>query len=216
MLRMMVVALLACNLLLIGVHVASAPPDPAIPVASPAPLPAGVPQLQLLDEIEPGALPASDPRQCYSAGPFETLPTLIRAREALGPAAEDVRERESQALVELGYWVSLPPVESFAAAGEAMQELARAGLEDMAVVTDENTGEYRVSLGYFLEEANARGRRDAVRELGFEAETRLQRETQVRWWLDYAYPDTAMAERAASALPTGQQRAIPCADSVGP
>jgi len=216
MLRLMVVALLACNLLLIGVHVASEPPDPQRPVASPAPpLPQGVPELQLIDEIAPGDRPVDDPRQCYSAGPFETLPTLIRAREALGPRAEDVRERESQALVELGYWVALPAVGSFAEAGEAMRELERAGLEDMAVVSDDS-GEYRVSLGYYLEEANARRRRDNVRELGFEAETRLQRETQVRYWLDYAFTEADYADQAAAALPAGQQRSIPCPSRAGP
>lgn len=215
MLRLIVVALLACNLLLFGVHVASEPPDPRIPVASPVLLPPGVPELQLIDELAPGAFPESDPRQCYSAGPFETVSTMITAREALGAGVLDVRERESEALVELGYWVSLPAVASFAQAGESMQRLQAAGLEDIAVVSDD-TGEYRGSLGYFLEEANARRRRNEVRELGYEAETRMQRETQIRFWLDYAFIRSDMAARAARALPDGQQRAIDCPDAMGP
>ncbi len=209
MIRLMVVFLLACNLLLIGVHVASAPPDANRPVASPAPIPAGTPALQLLDELDPEAFPAAAPMHCYSAGPFETVPTLVTAREALGSMALDVTERESEALVELGYWVSLPAVATFAEAGASLQALQKAGLQDIAVVSDDSAT-FRVSLGYFLEEANARRRRDAVRELGFEAETRLQRESQTRYWLDYAFTDTAYAERAASALPTGQQREVPC------
>lgn len=215
MLRLIVVALLACNLLLFGVHVASESPDPAIPVASPALLPPGVPELQLIDELAPGSFPEADPRQCFSAGPFETVATMISAREALGVGAEDVRERESEALVELGYWISLPAVDSFAEAGASMQSLQEEGLRDMAVVSDE-TGEYRVSLGYFLEEANARRRRDEVRKLGFEAETRLQRETQTRFWLDYAFSRSDMAQQAARALPAGQQREIDCAEALGP
>ncbi len=215
MLRLIVVALIACNLLLIGVHVASEPPGPDVPVASPAPLPSGVPELQLIDELAPGAFPRSDPRQCFSAGPFETVPTMITAREALGSGAEDVRERESEALVELGYWVSLPAVASFTEAGESLRQLEAAGLQDIAVVSDDS-GEYRVSLGYFLEEANARRRRDEVRELGFDVETRLQRETQTRYWLDYAFSQPEMAEQAARALPAGGQRAIPCNAEVGP
>ena len=215
MIRLIVVALLACNLLLIGVHVASEPPDPAIPVASPAPIPSGLPELQLIDELDPGAFPELDPRQCFSAGPFETVPGMIDAREALGSGAEDVRERETEALVELGYWVSLPAASSFAESAGAMKDLESQGLTDMAVVGDEN-GEYRVSLGYFLEEANARRRRDEVRKLGFEVETRLQRETQTRFWLDYAFRQADMAEQAASALPAGQQRPIPCPTQLGP
>lgn len=215
MLRLIVVALLACNLLLIGVHVASDPPGSNQPVASPAPLPSGVPELQLIDELAPGAFPKSNPRQCFTAGPFETVPTMITAREALGSGVEDVRERETEALVELGYWVSLPAVASFAEAGEFLRQLQAAGLQDMAVVSDD-TGEYRVSLGYFLEEANARRRRDEVRELGYVVETRLQRETQTRFWLDYAFSQPDMAEPAARALPDGEQRAIPCSAEVGP
>lgn len=215
MIRLLVVALLACNLLLIGVHVASSPPPADRPVASPSLIPPGVPELQLLDEIEPAAAPAQLPKHCYSAGPFETVPTLIRAREALGPRVEDVVERETEALVELGYWVSLPPEPSFAEAGTALQALKRSGFEDVAVVGDDS-GRYRVSLGYFLEEANARRRRDAVRELGYEVDTQIQRDTQVRYWLDYAFTDLEFADLAASALPAGQQRSVPCPETVGP
>lgn len=215
MIRLLVVALFACNLLLIGVHVASAPPPADRPVASPLLIPPGVPELQLLDEIEPADYPSRVPRHCFSAGPFETVPTLIVAREALGPRAEDVIERETEALVELGYWVSLPPEPSFAEAGAALQALQRSGFEDVAVVGDDS-GQYRVSLGYFLEEANARRRRDAVRELGFEVDTQIQRDTQVRYWLDYAFTDTEFARLAASGLPAGQQRQVPCPESVGP
>lgn len=219
MLRLMVVFLLAANLLLIGLQLASEPPPPPPPPAAVEPFPADVPRLRLLSEVTPAAFPevtsAPAARQCFTAGPFETVPAMISAREALGPLAEDIEERESEALVELGYWVSLPPSAGLAEAGETLQVLDRAGLRDMAVVTDD-AGEHRVSLGYFLEEANARARRDEVRALGFEAETRLQRESQRRFWMDYAFSDAAAAERAAAALPAGRQRPVPCPDPSGP
>ena len=166
-------------------------------------------------EIDPGAFPETAPKHCYSAGPFETVPTLIRAREALGPRAEDVVERETEALVELGYWVSLPPEPTFAEAGTALQALQRAGFEDVAVVGDDS-GRYRVSLGYFLEEANARRRRDAVREIGYEVDTQIQRDSQVRYWLDYVFTDREYAGLAATALPAGVQREVPCPAPMGP
>lgn len=215
MIRLLVVLLFACNLLLIGVNVASAPPAKDRPVASLAPIPPDVPRLQMLDELDPDAFSDLAPQHCYSAGPFETVPTLIRAREALGPGAENVVERETEALVELGYWVSLPPEPSFAEAGVALQALKRAGFEDVAVVGDE-TGSYRVSLGYFLEEANARRRRDEVREFGFDVETRIQRDSQVRYWLDYRFSEKTLADLAATALPAGQQREVPCPQTLGP
>ena len=209
MIRLLVVLLLAANLLLIGLHVASAPPDAERPVANLSPIPAGTPTLKLIEELAPDAYPEAAARRCYSAGPFETVPTMIQAREALGPNAEDVTERDTEALVELGYWVSLPSVASFQEAGEQLKLLSEAGLQDIAVLADED-GSHYVSLGYFLEEANARRRRDEVREMGFDVETRLKRETQMRFWLDYAFTDEAYAERAASALPAGQQRQVPC------
>lgn len=209
MIRMMVVLLLAANLLLIGVHVASAPPEDDQPVANLSPIPPGTPTLRLLEELAPEAYPEGAARRCYSAGPFETVPTMIQAREALGPTAESVTERETEALVELGYWVALPPVTDFREAGEQLKSLNQAGLQDVAVMSDDED-EYRVSLGYFLEEANARRRRDEVRGMGFDVETQLKRETQVRFWLDYAFSDPAFAERAAGALPAGRQREVPC------
>ena len=39
-------------------------------------------------------------RQCFSAGPFETIQSLIAAREALAPGAVDLAERETEALVD--------------------------------------------------------------------------------------------------------------------
>ncbi len=209
MIRLLVVLLLAANLLLIGLHVASESPKGDRPVANLSPIPPGTPTLKLLEELAPEAYPEAAARRCYSAGPFETVPSMIQAREALGPNAEDVTERDTEALVELGYWVSLPPVGSFQEAGEQLRLLNQAGLQDVAVLTDE-LGDHYVSLGYFLEEANARRRRDEVRDMGFEVETRLKRETQMRFWLDYAFTDQAWAERAASALSSGQQREVPC------
>lgn len=209
MIRLSVVIVLAVNLLLIGLHIASAPEDVDGPMANVAPIPPGTPTLRLLEELDPGAASEANALRCYSAGPFETVPSMIVAREALGPYAQNVRERDTEALVELGYWVSLPAAASYQEAGEQLQTVKEAGFEDVAVVTDEN-GVHYVSLGYFLEEVRARRRREDVRAMGFEAQTRLKRETQSRYWLDYEFLSLAVAERAASALPTGQQREVPC------
>jgi hypothetical protein len=194
----------------------NAAPD-ATPDSTPDSTPNETPDIPADETL--GATPiagAGDlPLLCYTAGPFETVPTLIEAREALGPLALGVKERDTEALVELGFWVSLPPLESFREAGALVQALNQAGQQDVAIVTDDS-GEYRVSLGYFLEENNARRRRDEVRALGFDADTQVQRETQPRFWLDYAFRDVASAELAAAALPAGEQREIPCPETPGP
>ena len=106
MIRPLVVLLLAANLLLIGLHVASAPPGGDRPVANLSSIPPGTPTLKLLEELAPEAYPEVATRRCYSAGPFETVPTMIQAREALGPNVEDVTERDTEALVESSYIIS--------------------------------------------------------------------------------------------------------------
>jgi hypothetical protein len=211
--RLLVIALVAFNVLLFGWRMVTSgggEPPAAEPVtATPAaPDLTGVPPIVLLSEMTAPPSSEGPPRWCFAVGPFETLASRERARAALLDIAGAIRERESEALIELGYWVALPPFPDFASAGEAMRGLNRAGLRDTAILSDEN-GEYRVSLGYFLDEANARRRRDHARSLGYTAETRLQRESQPRYWLDYER-DTAPPSSAPEGIPTTQHRPIAC------
>ncbi|WP_191621398.1 SPOR domain-containing protein [Marinihelvus fidelis] len=187
--RLIVIALLAANLALLGYAAARVTPaQPVSQVMPQAPVeprrwPAETPRIQLMAEMPAPATTVDPARRCWSVGPFETRQSRENTRLRLLDLADAIADRESEALVELGYWVTLPAYPSMADAVTGMQELTRAGLHDIAVVTDD-TGDYRVSLGYFLQESNARRRRDQLRELGYEAETRLQREAQPRYWLD--------------------------------
>ncbi|MEJ2534816.1 MAG: SPOR domain-containing protein [Gammaproteobacteria bacterium] len=214
MARLIAITLLAVNLLLLGYHLIR-PGESATPsVPESAPWPEGTPRIVLLEEMEmsPGGTgPVGEAGRCFAVGPYETPASRERARARIEPVAETIVERESEALVELGYWVTLPPFADFEAAGAAMRDLQRAGFQDVAVVTDPE-GELRVSLGYYLEEANARSHREALREKGFEAETRLQREPQPRYWLDYRLREGAEPPAVASgaALVDEFSREIPC------
>jgi hypothetical protein len=219
-LRLSVIALVLMNALLLGWRLASEPGQPADIPAGPAepsaPDLTDVPRIELLSErlSNDTVMPDSQrsgsggsPRWCFAVGPFETIASRERARAALDGVTR-VGERESEALIELGYWVSLPPFPNFAAAGAAVRELDRAGLRDTSILAGED-GEYRVSLGYFLDEANARRRRDHARSLGYDAETRLQRETQPRYWLHYERDSTPPGDPPAG-IPAAQHRSIPC------
>jgi hypothetical protein len=42
-----------------------------------------------------------------------------------------------------------------------------------------------VSLGYFINQSNAAQHRDRIRDLGFPAEFRIQRDDEFRYWVDY-------------------------------
>jgi len=213
--RVIVIALLACNLMLAGFRMSAQPPDEATAgnsTASPAP---AVPGLQLLSELGSSDSAQDTDRLCYSLGPFETDQAVQAARAELTRLADEVRQRTTETLIELGYWVALPPFDDLAQAGAAMRELRQRGLEDLAVV-DDPSGRHRVSLGYYLDERNARRRRDKVRELGFDAEIRLQRETEARYWLDYAQSRGAAsaAQALAATVPVEMNRSIPCAGEL--
>lgn len=211
--RITVIALLAINLLVLGFHLArdsaAAPPST---VTVPAAAQTRLPLIKLVSEDPTHMRANSSSLQCFTVGPFETEEAMWRVHDALYDQTLDLRQRRTEALMELGFWVSLPPFDSFAAAGQALRDLQQAGLEDMAVVNNE-PGVFHLSLGYFLDERNARRRRDQVREQGFEAVTRLQRETQPRWWLDFAQsPGQADAGGLLQDLvPAGLNRGIPCA-----
>ena len=210
--RIFVVALLAINLLVAGFQVAGQTGEPKSTSPAVQVQPADdLPQIRLVGEENLLRRTPESSMQCFTVGPFETEEAMWRAHDALYDQSLDLRQRRTEALMELGFWVALPPFDSFAAAGEAMRELQRRGIEDVAVVNNE-PGVFQVSLGYFLDERNARRRRDQLRELGFEAVTRLQRESQARWWLDYAQtPGSSGATEALQGLlATALNRSIPC------
>lgn len=207
MLRMTVIALLLGNLLLAAFQATEKKSERNQPRVEQRALPAGLPSIQLAEEMQATAGEVIHDGQCFALGPFETEASRQRARAAIAGLATAIAERRTEALMELGYWVALPAFPGFAEAAEAEKGLRRAGLEDVAVVSGED-GAFWVSLGYFLDEKNALARRNQVRALGLEAVTRLQRENQARFWLDYAVADPASA--LPGAIGPGLKRQIPC------
>lgn len=215
MLRLSVVVLVAFNLLLGGIWLASRTTTPESPASAARPQRANLPVIELMQEAKPPAATAPEQPRCYSVGPFETETAMRQAQLKLVLLADPVRERTTEALMELGYWVALPSFGDFAEAGESVRAMRRKGLEDVSVVADEDGG-YWVSAGYFLAQENARARRDQVRELGFEAVTRVQRESQPRYWLDYVQRNEALpaADSLAESIPTNLHRPLPCSAAL--
>ena len=215
MTRLIVIALLAGNLLLAAFQASRATPEDHSVQPIVRPDMSNVPSIRLLSELESGADAVTPERQCFTVGPFETGASKDVVRVSLLEHTDVIHERTTQALMELGYWVALPAFETFAEAGEAARELRKSGLEDLAVVNGE-AGDYLVSAGYFLDESNALGRRDQVRELGYSAVTRLQREAQPRYWLDYELATGAplASPMLADSIPVGMHRAVPCAKNM--
>lgn len=209
MLRLGVIVLVAFNLVLAGLWLAHRPPQPARPADEPPP--GGLPTITLMNESEPAPVPTVEQPRCFSLGPFETPAAMHLAQGRLAPLATVIRERTTDALMELGYWVELASFDEFGGPAEAVRALRQKGLEDVAVMSRPDGGR-KVSLGYFLEERNARTRRDQARAMGFAAEIRVQRETQPRFWLDYVQEGDAVpaAEAMADAVPANLHRPLPC------
>jgi hypothetical protein len=182
-LKLIILALLAGNILLVGLE-ASKPTAGRSPSVEAEPAsPVELPEIRLLSEI-PVMESVRLTRQCFTVGPFEASPTADAIVEMLREHATRVSPRETEAFVDRGYWVYMPAYPDEMRARQAVKSLYGAGLEDVSLIKE---GEWHnsVSLGYFISQSNAMKHRDRVRKLGFEAQFRIQRDDESRFWVDY-------------------------------
>ena len=111
----------------------------------------------------------------------------------------------------------LPPYADERAAREAVKVLYDAGFEDVTIIMN---GEWdnSISLGYYIEQSNAMMRKDQVRAMGFEAQTRIQRDDENRYWVDYEQrAGVEFASRIiADMVPAGLHRATACPEPSDP
>jgi hypothetical protein len=184
MLRIFVISLVVANLLLLGFQ-SSKPTAPVQPRASRAAVvDADIPTIHLFSEMldDQGLIDGN--RRCFSLGPFHSAEDRDAMYNRLLEVAEEVNERQTQALVEKGYWVFMPPYESLLDANQALLALQALGLQDIGVIY---SGEWEnaVSLGYFLRQENAVRRKQDLEERGYAPMMRVQRQSEPRYWLDY-------------------------------
>lgn len=200
LLRALIALLLTMNLVLalwLWLRSPVTPQPPAATVSA-----AEVPSLVLLSEeaslpaadearldesAEPDGPPQPTPEParllCLELGPFLTQTDLRQVMSRLTPHAEKLQYRQTQALVNRGYWVHLPAQGSRDAALAVARRLSAKGVGDYYVVTAgerENT----VSLGLFRELANARKRHEQVRALGFDARLQPRSDEVPHYWID--------------------------------
>ncbi len=212
-LKLMIIALLAANLLLLGLEASKPPPtigngqDAGPTQADP------LPSIRLLSELADDA--KQHTRQCFTVGPFEGRSTVDAIVDMLGAYTTSLGSRETIAFVDRGYWVYLPPYADERAAREFVNVLYDAGFEDVSIIKN---GEWdnSISLGYYIEQSNAMMHKDQVRAMGFEAQTRIRREDETRYWVDYEqragveYASRIMADM----VPAGLHRATACPEDI--
>lgn len=205
--RLLVVALVLVNVLLAAARV----------LAPPAPLPDGIPpapdapSIALVGEL---IVDGDEAALCFSIGPLASELQRQRATDRLRPFVETLRERETVADTDHGWWVYLPPEGSRQDALALARTLADAGVEDYFVVTSgemENT----ISLGLFESPDNARVRQGRIRALGFDAQVAVRREEAPRYWVDYrARAGESVPWRPVlRASPGARHLGIPCFES---
>lgn len=205
--RLLVVALLAANLVFIGVEAQRPPVErpKSEPLADGAKA-----QLRLAHEIDPGA-DRSAGLECFTVGPFENESTSRALTELLEPFAVDASSRTTEAFVDRGFWVYVPPPDSLRTARLTLDQLYDAGFEDIGLI---DTGPWSgaISLGYFTRSENAKRRRTQVTALNIPVEIEVRREDEARHWVDYRQRAGSMYayQALADLVPPGLHRPTAC------
>ena len=131
MLRILVISLFVANLLLLGFQ-GSKPAKETKPVVKRTVIrDSSIPTIHLFSELEQDQDLLSDNRQCFSLGPFHSIEDADETRTRLLAASSSINERQTEALVEKGYWVFMPPYASRLEANQELFSLQALGLEDI-------------------------------------------------------------------------------------
>lgn len=213
-LKLGAIVMVATNLMILGLQ-ASKPPQP-----SPAPDVTAeqaheeLPSIRLLSELDEVPAEAA-PQSCFIVGPFESSETAAAISELIAEQAAGVATRQTEAFVDRGYWVYLPPFDSARAGSRAVEALLELGIEDIALI-EQGRWNRAVSLGYYIEQSNAVRRRQQVRALGMDAQMIVRRDDEVRYWVDYVQRlGAGYASRVLDGLvPPGLHHPTACEDGL--
>jgi hypothetical protein len=216
MLKIFVISLFVANLLLAGFQVSKPAPAQSRAKSQPKAHNSDVPTIHLFSELMENRDLMSGNRQCYSLGPFHESDEMYSVFARLQTVSVSIQKRETQALIEKGYWVFMPPYASLLEANEKLLSLQALGLKDIAIIFE---GEYEnsISLGYFLRQENALKRKKGLESRGYSPVIRVQRQAEPRYWLDYEQdPGSGLVNLDMQNRPNDfMQRATPCAARPG-
>jgi hypothetical protein len=211
MLRIAVISLLVANLLLLGFQGSKPTTQPETITKQTAVEDSSVPTIHLFSEMMQDQDLISGNRRCFSLGPFHSSEEKNEIRALLEDVSANISERETQALVEKGYWVYMPPYESLLEANQVLLSLQALGLKDIGVIYN---GDWQnaISLGYFLRQKNALKRKKDLEDRNFTPMIRVQRQSESRYWLDYEQsPGSGLVAMDMQDRPNDfLQRAVPC------
>ena len=211
MFRILVISLFVANLLLFAFQRTNPAVQPETTVTPAVKKNSNIPTIHLFGEMmqDQGLLTGN--RQCFSLGPFHSSEDKDEFRLLLQEVSTRINERQTEALVEKGYWVFIAPYDSLLEANQELISLQALGLEDIGVVFD---GKWKnaISMGYFMRQENAQQRKESVENRGYETLIRVQRQGEPRYWLDFEQnPGSSLIALDMQNRPNDfMQRSLPC------
>jgi hypothetical protein len=181
--------------------VVAPPPDnaPALPdiqlAVEAAPTDAAAPPADVVSPPQTAAAESAEPvLSCGTIGPFKEFnqaKTVIQRLKGLG-AQVSRRDKTEQEL--FGYRVFLPPYSSREKAMAATKELARNGIYDYFIITEQEH-QNGVSLGVFRKKDGAQRRMAQVSRFDFKPQMEVRYRDAAIYWLDYEQKGELVTEQ---------------------
>lgn len=211
MFRIIVISLFVANVLLAGFQASKRPAQTEASASVTETVQNSIPTIHLFSEMMQDQGLMTGNRQCFTLGPFHDIDDMYEVRGRLQEVSLNTVDRQTQALVEKGYWVFLPPYDTLLKANEVLFALQALGLKDIGVIYDGDR-KNSISLGYFLRQENALRRKKGLEAKGYKPMMRVQRQAEPRYWLDYEQnPGSSLVALDMQSRPNDfMQRAMPC------
>jgi hypothetical protein len=209
--RPFVLAIFAFNVMLLA-WTASQPVSPPLKKAVRHVQNDDVDTIHLLSELEKDTDLQTPGRYCFSLGPIQDADLFELTRLEINQKAVSVNGRRSEALVEMGYMVYLPPYDDPLQAQDMLTELQQAGVRDVAIVSGADD-QFVISLGFYARVARADIRAGEIERLGYQARSMIRRVRRQQYWLDYEL-SSGVELTGLSVFGSKQpiyRRTIPCA-----
>lgn len=150
--------------------------------------PLEIPDVQLAqEELQPPAQtqsPNAPAPTCHTIGPFTDLDRARIVSERIQRLGAKVTRRNKTEQEQYGYRVFLPPYRTREEAAAATQRLAKNGIQDYFIISDEEH-KNGISLGLFRKKTGAIRRMEQVSRFDFKPQMEIRYRDNTIYWLDY-------------------------------
>jgi hypothetical protein len=146
--------------------------------------PLAIPDVQLAqEELQPPQTQAPA-ATCHTIGPFTDLDRAKVVSERIHQLGAKVTRRNKTEQEQYGYRVFLPPYKTREEALAATQKLAKNGIQDYFIISDDEH-KNGISLGLFRKKTGAVRRMEQVGRFGFKPQMEIRYKDNTIYWLDY-------------------------------